>query len=479
MNDQELLAYVTEVWDRDIIPTLHDYIRIPNVSPVFEEDWAELGHMQRAVQLIADWSRVRPIPGLTLEVHEIEGLTPVIFMEIPPANGGAADDTVLLYGHLDKQPELFGWREGLGPWEPVMEGDRLYGRGGADDGYSTFASLTAIEAAQAAGFPHTRCVVLIEASEESGSRDLPAHIDALSERIGQPSLVICLDSGCADYDHLWITTSLRGLLAGQLDVAVLSEGVHSGDASGVVPSTFRIARQILSRIEDEDTGEILVDELAVDIPPGRITELQGTAEVLEKTLAEVMPFLPGTKPVTEVSSEQLINHTWRPMLEITGADGLPPCDRAGNVLRASTSLYLSLRLPPTRNAIEASEVLTKVLTDNPPYNAHVSYRADKHSQGWNAPAFAPWLWDSLQRGSTAMFGTPAYTFGEGGTISFMAMLGEKYPEAQFAITGVLGPGSNAHGPNEFLHLPTGRKLTAALALLLRDHATRENVGNDQ
>jgi acetylornithine deacetylase/succinyl-diaminopimelate desuccinylase-like protein len=472
MNDQELLSYVSDVWDRDIVPTLQDYIRIPNVSPVFEEDWESLGHMKRAVELLAGWSRARTIPGLTLEIHEIPGKTPVIFMEIPPANGGPADDTVLLYGHLDKQPELFGWREGLGPWEPVMEGDLLYGRGGADDGYSTFASLVAIEAAQAAGFPHARCVVLIEASEESGSRDLPRHIDALKSRIGTPSLVICLDSGCADYDHLWITTSLRGLLAGQLDVAILSEGVHSGDASGVVPSTFRIAREILSRIEDETTGGILLRELHVDIPAERIEELRGTAEVLPKTLAEVMPFLPGARPVTDDPAQQLINHTWKPMLEITGADGLPPCDRAGNVLRASTSLYLSLRVPPTRNAVEASEVLANALTADPPYGAHVSYRADKHSQGWNAPAFAPWLWDSLQRGSVAMFGTPAYTFGEGGTISFMAMLGEKFPEAQFCITGVLGPGSNAHGPNEFLHLPMGRKLTAVLASLLRDHAAR-------
>lgn len=473
MNDQELLSYVTDVWDGDIVPTLHDYIRIPNVSPVFEEDWESLGHMRRAVSLLADWSRARDIPGLTLEVHEVPGKTPVIVMEIPPANGGPADDTVLLYGHLDKQPELFGWRDGLGPWEPVVEGDRLYGRGGADDGYSTFASLAAIEAAQVAGFPHSRLVVLIEASEESGSRDLPEHIDALKGKIGSPSLVVCLDSGCADYDHLWITTSLRGLLAGQLDVAIMSEGVHSGDASGVVPSTFRIARQILSRLEDEQTGDIVVPSLHVDIPADRVAELRGTAEVLTKTLAETMPFLPGTHPVTSDPAQQLINHTWKPMLEITGADGLPPCDRAGNVLRAFTSLYLSLRLPPTRDAIEASKELTDLLTADPPYGAHVSYRADKHSQGWNAPAFAPWLWDSLQRSSMATWGTPAYTFGEGGTISFMHMLGEKFPEAQFAILGVLGPGSNAHGPNEFLHLPTGRKLTAVIARLLGDHATRD------
>lgn len=473
MDDQELLRFVTDVWDRDIVPTLEDYIRIPNVSPVFEADWESLGHMQRAVDLLAGWSQARPIPGLTLEVHEIAGRTPVIFIEVPPASGGAADDTVLLYGHLDVQPELFGWREGLGPWEPVREGDRLYGRGGADDGYSTFASLTAIEGAQAAGFAHTRLVVLIEASEESGSRDLPAHIDALAPRIGTPSLVICLDSGCADYDHLWATTSLRGLLAGQLDVAMLSEGVHSGSGSGIVPSTFRIARQLLSRIEDEMTGEILVPEFTVDVPDGRIAELEGTAQVLAQPMAAGMPFLSGTKPVTEDPTQQLINHTWRPMLEITGADGLPPCERAGNVLRASTSLYLSLRIPPTVDAVAASEVLQRVLTEDPPYGAQVSYRPDKHSQGWNAPAFAPWLWDSLQAGSKAMFGTPAHAFGEGGTISFMAMLGEKFPDAQFAITGVLGPESNAHGPNEFIHIPTGIRLTAALSLLLRDHADRD------
>ncbi|HEX9258858.1 MAG TPA: M20/M25/M40 family metallo-hydrolase, partial [Acidimicrobiales bacterium] len=384
MNDAQLLQHVNDTWERDVLPTLTDYITIPNVSPVFEADWETLGHMRRAVDLLAGWCRARTIPGLTVDVHELAGRTPVIIMEIPPANGGPADDTVLLYGHLDKQPELFGWREGLGPWSPVMEGDRLYGRGGADDGYSTFASLVAIEAAQAAGFPHARLIVLIEASEESGSRDLPAHIEALAPRLGTPSLVVCLDSGCADYDHLWITTSLRGLLAGELAVAITSEGVHSGDASGVIPSTFRIARQILSRIEDEESGEILLTSLHVDIPPGRITELKGTAQVLPKTLAETMPFLPGAQPVTPDPAQQLINHTWKPMLEITGADGLPPCDRAGNVLRANTSLYLSLRLPPTKDALEGERELTEVLTASPPYGAHVSYRSDKHSQGWNA-----------------------------------------------------------------------------------------------
>jgi acetylornithine deacetylase/succinyl-diaminopimelate desuccinylase-like protein len=468
--------YIDEVWERDVMPTLRDYIAIPNVSAVFEAQWQELGHMERAAELLADWVRARPIEGMQFEIHRLEGRSPVLFAEVAPANGGPADATVFLYGHLDKQPEFTGWREGLGPWSPVLEGDRLYGRGGADDGYSTFSAFTAIEAAQQAGSPHARCVVLIEASEESGSRDLPFHVEALAERIGTPSLIVCLDSGCLDYDRLWLTTSLRGLLAGQLDVEVSTEGVHSGDASGVIPSTFRIARSILSRLEGEKTGQILPESLQVPIPPDRIEQAAATAKEMTGTLAGKFPFLDGVRPVTEDPTEQLLNRTWRSQLEITGADGLAPCDRAGNVLRASTSLYLSLRIPPTLDPVEANKTLEAILQDDPPYGAKVSYRADKKSTGWNAPVFAPWLESSLQEASTAAFGQPARAMGEGGSISFMGMLGHRFPDAQFVVTGVLGPGSNAHGPNEFLHVPTARKVTAVIADVLRDHAQAATAG---
>ena len=473
MSDQDLLEFVNDTWEKDIMPTLEEYITIPNVSGVFEANWEELGHMERAVMLLAEWSENRPIEGMTFEIHRIEGRAPVLFAEIPAANGGSNDDTVFLYGHLDKQPELFGWREGLGPWTPVIEGDRLYGRGGADDGYATFASLTAIQAARQMGFPHTRCVVLIEASEESGSRDLPAHVEALADRIGTPSLIVCLDSGCLDYDRLWVTTSLRGLLAGQLDVSISTEGVHSGDASGVIPSTFRIARQILSRIEDQDTGEIILGSVLTEIPPDRAKQASDTAAEMSGDVAAKFPMLPGTRPVTDDPTEQLLNRTWRSQLEITGADGLPPCSRAGNVLRATTSLYLSLRLPPTVEPVAANEGLIEALTSDPPYGATVTYRTDKTSTGWNAPTFAPWLETSLNDASLAAFGKKARAMGEGGSISFMGMLGHRFPEAQFVVTGVLGPGANAHGPNEFLHLPTARKLTAVIATVLRDHANRE------
>ncbi|MEM7310286.1 MAG: M20 family metallopeptidase [Planctomycetota bacterium] len=464
----ELQSFVDGVWDASIVPQLVDYIKIPNKSPAFDADWAEHGHMDRAVELIAAWCRARDIPGMQLEVVRLEGRTPVIFMEIE----GEGDDTVLLYGHLDKQPEMTGWRDDLGPWIPKIEGDRLYGRGGADDGYAAFASLTAIEGLVRQGTPFSRCVVLIEGCEESGSYDLPHYIDHLVARIGTPSLVVCLDSGAGDYERLWHTTSLRGMVTGDLRVEMLREGVHSGDASGIVPDTFRILRSLLTRLEDEATGEVRPKELFVDIPADRVAESKITAAALGAGVAGKYPFLDGTRPVEGDGSELVLNRTWRPALSITGADGLPPISNAGNVCRPSTTVKVSLRLPPTLDASGAEVLLKELFESEPPYGARVSFHSEGGWAGWNAPPVADWLGESVTRASQAFFGNaPAYN-GEGGSIPFMGMLGEKFPSAQFLITGVLGPESNAHGPNEFLHLPTARKLTACVACILADHHTR-------
>jgi acetylornithine deacetylase/succinyl-diaminopimelate desuccinylase-like protein len=456
----------------DIVPVLHEYIAIPNVSPSFDPDWVANGHMQRAVDLIAGWCRTRPIPGLTLEVHQLPGRTPLIVVEVPASGGGPADDTVLLYGHLDKQPEMEGWRDGLGPWTPVLEGDRLYGRGSADDGYAAFASLTAIEAIQAAGGATARCVVLIEASEESGSPDLPAYVEALADRIGRPSMVVCLDSGCIDYDRMWVTTSLRGLAGGVLSVDIVTEGLHSGDVSGMIPSSFRIGRSLLSRIEDEVTGDILLPALEVEIPADRLREAAATAAAIGP-LADRYPLVDDAGPTTDDAVEQLLSRTWRPALSVVGADGLPPTGRAGNVLRPGTSLKLSMRLPPTCNPAGAVEAMRTALVTDPPYGARVTFTGMEQAPGWNAPEFAPWLVEALDAASTATFGEPSRKFGEGGTIPFMGMLGELFPDAQFVITGVIGPDGNAHGPNEYLHVPTARRITGAVALLLDAHARRE------
>ncbi len=465
MDHAAAREFIDSTWDDTIVPTLVEYIEIPNKSPHFDPDWAEHGYMDKAVRLIGDWCAAREIEGLTVEVVRLEGRTPVLYMEVP----GSADDTVLLYGHLDKQPEMTGWDEDLGPWKPVLKDDKLYGRGGADDGYAAFASLTAIEALQRQGVPHSRCVILIEACEESGSYDLPHYIDELKDRIGSPRLVVCLDSGCGNYDQLWSTTSLRGIVTGVLSVETIREGVHSGDASGVVPSSFRVIRALLSRLEDEATGAVSMPEASAEIPAQRREQAAAAAEVLGEMVWAKFPFHEGARPVSDDGAELVLNRTWRPALSVTGAAGLPDVDDAGNVLRPVTKLVLSLRVAPTADADLAAKRLKELLERDPPYGACVRFEPGQSGQGWNAPALAPWLEEATDRASRDWFGAGAVYMGEGGSIPFMGMLGEQFPDAQFLITGVLGPQSNAHGPNEFLHIPMGKRLTGCVAQVLEEH----------
>jgi acetylornithine deacetylase/succinyl-diaminopimelate desuccinylase-like protein len=470
MDVSALKSFVDQVWEDEIAGELAEYIRIPAKSPHFDPDWQASGHIDAAVEHMRRWAAAKlgDLPGATLEVVRLEGRTPVILIEAP----GEVDDTVLLYGHLDKQPEMTGWAEGLGPWEPVRRGDKLYGRGGADDGYAIYASVTALLALQRQGVKRARCVVLIEACEESGSYDLPYYVEHLSDRIGSPSLVVCLDSGCGNYDQLWLTTSLRGLASGRLTVEVLEEGVHSGDASGIVPDSFRLARALISRIEDETTGAIRLPELNTEIPTDRVEQAKAAAQALGDEVWRKFPFAGGTRPIVSDGSELVLNRTWRPQLAVIGADGLPPPASAGNVLRPRTALKLSFRLPPTVDGETATRAIERALTQEPPQGAQVSFESEQSGAGWNAPPLAPWLAEAIQKASQATFGREAALMGEGGSIPFIGMLGARYPDAQFLITGVLGPHSNAHGPNEFIHLPTGRNVTACAALVLADHATR-------
>ena len=467
IDARQAQAFVASEFDESIIPTLVDYIRIPNKSPEFDPDWARNGHMHDAMALIVEWCEAHPPNGMKLEVVELPGRTPLLFIEIP----GEVDDTVLLYGHMDKQPEMTGWNEGLGPWTPVLRRERLYGRGGADDGYSTFASLSAIRILQDQGIPHPRCVVIIEGSEESGSPDLPWYIDHLRERIGEPSLVVCLDSGAGNYDQLWCTTSLRGMVAGNLHVDVIGEGVHSGDAGGIVPSSFRVLRMLLSRLENETDGAILPDWLHAEIPMQRVQQARAAAAVIGDRVWARFPWHEGVRPMADDLVDLVLNRTWRPALAVTGAGGLPDIGNAGNVMRPGTSVRLSLRLPPGISGDAAAARLTDLLTRDPPHGARVRFKA-QGNDGWNAPPLAAWLEAALLESSQTYFDRPAMYMGEGGTIPFMAMLGAEFPGAQFLVTGVLGPESNAHGPNEFLHIPTAQKLTCCVAETIRQHALR-------
>lgn len=464
-------SYVNGLWEASIIPTLKEYITIPNKSPQFDPNWQQNGYMDQAVNLAYNWCKSHAVANMNIEVIQLENRTPVLLLEIP----GASQETILLYGHLDKQPEMSGWSDGLSPWKPVLKGEKLYGRGAADDGYAVFASLAAIKSLQEQQIPHARCVILIETSEESGSSDLPFYIEALKDRLGQPSLVICLDSGCGNYEQLWVTTSLRGLVGGTLKIKVLSQGIHSGMGSGIVPSCFRILRLLLDRIEDAKSGIVALKDLHVEIPSIRIQQAEQAAAVLGNAIYTDLPFIDRkTQPETFSLKDLLLRRTWCPALSVIGLDGLPCIQDAGNVTVPELAVKLSMRLPPLSSPESAAKILKTALETDTPYDAKVSFEINDQGPGWNAPTEAKWLEKAINQASQHYFSKEAMYMGEGGSIPFMGMLGEKFPMAQFLITGVLGPESNAHGPNEFLHLPTAKKLTASIAEVIASHYCRAN-----
>ena len=474
-----IAQFTNRTWDEEIVPAITDYIQVPAKSPMFDADWAANGYIERVIRDAATWVEGRHVAGLKLEIVRLEGRTPVIFFEVPatkPGGNEAGAETICLYGHLDKQPEFNGWRNDLGPWTPKYVDGLLYGRGSADDGYAVYASLTAIMALDREGIPRPRCVGIIESCEESGSFDLPAYIDALRPRLGRVGLVVCLDSGAGNYDQLWLTTSLRGMVSGVLKVEILTEGVHSGDASGLVPSSFRILRHVLDRLEDSATGELLPESFHCEIPTDRIDQARATAQILGEQVWKRFPWSCGADgspalPTTTDPLQALINRTWKPTLSVTGADGFSELKNAGNVLRPYTAFKLSLRLPPLIDSNQAAAKLKALLEDNAPYNARVTFTADgragaQGATGWNAPSLAPWLEDALNAASQSHFGAPCGYIGQGGTIPLMNLLQTSFPAAQMMVCGVLGPRSNAHGPNEFLHVPYGKKLTAAVAQVM-------------
>jgi acetylornithine deacetylase/succinyl-diaminopimelate desuccinylase-like protein len=471
LDPDALARFVNTVWNDEIVPALTDYIAIPAKSPAYDAQWQQHAYIDRVVRDAALWVEQQKLAGLQLEVIRLPGRTPVIFFDVPATKAGSSD-TVLLYGHLDKQPEFSGWRNDLGPWTPKYEDGKLYGRGGADDGYAVYASLTALMALDAQGVARPRCVGLIETCEESGSYDLLPYVDALRERLGNVALVVCLDSGAGNYDQLWLTTSLRGLVGGTLEVQVLDEGVHSGDSSGVVPSSFRIMRQVLDRLEDSKTGRVLPGSFHCEVPAERLAQAQATAQILGDEVWKRFPWSCGaeggfTLPMTTDPLQALLNRTWRPTLSVTGAEGLPPLDNAGNVLRPRTAFKLSLRLPPLVDGASAAQELKLLLESNAPYNAKVIFHPDLGAAtGWSAPSTAQWLADVVDAASRQFYGAPCGYIGQGGTIPLMSMLEKGFPKAQFMVCGVLGPKSNAHGPNEFLHVPYGKKLTAAVAQVI-------------
>ncbi len=473
LGSGDALAHVRAHWSTDVLPLLQTYTSIPGVSPAYDPDWEAHGLLSDTAELLAGWARDRPLPGATVEVVRIPGLTPTVVVDVPATDPGAAG-TVLIYGHYDKQPPFDGWTAGRGPWTPVVDGEWIYGRGVADDGYALPSALLALEAVRAAGGRHARCVILAEGSEESGSPHLRQVLAHLADRIGVPDVVVALDSGSPTYDRLWATTSLRGAIVGTLTVGVLEHGVHSGSAGAVVPSSFRIARLLLDRIEDPATGDLRLPELRADPPVGALADAADLARARAAAGLDgsEFPVVEGLVLQGESAAEQAVRVAWRGSVAVVGADGLPPTADAGAVLLPFTALKLVVRLPPTVDPDAADRALARALTSDPPYGATVQWSAAPPAGGWSAPSLAPWLATALDHASMACFERPSGRLGEGGTIPFMGWLAAQFPEAQILALGVLGPGSNAHGPDEGLHMPTAERITASLALLVDAHAGR-------
>jgi acetylornithine deacetylase/succinyl-diaminopimelate desuccinylase-like protein len=224
---------------------------------------------------------------------------------------------------------------------------------------------------------------------------------------------------------------------------------------------------------------LLPEVFHCEIPAARAEQARSTAALLGDTVWKNVPWACGadgglTLPMASDATEALLNRTWRPTLSVTGVEGMPPMGNAGNVLRPWTAFKLSLRLPPLVDGNLAATRLKALLEDNAPYNAKVTFEPDGRAgqwgaTGWDAPELAPWLETAMDRASKAHFGAPLAYIGQGGTIPLMSLLQQGFPAAQMMVCGVLGPKSNAHGPNEFLHVDYGTRLTAAVAEVIAAH----------
>ncbi len=450
----------------DGLALLERYVTIPALSPAFDPAWASSGAIVEAAELFAAYAVSRPISGISARVVSIPGRTPALVVTIPPSPGAEGAPSTLCYGHLDKQPPLGAWRHGLGPFTPVLEGDRLYGRGAADDGYALLTALAGVEALEATGGVHGGVTVLVEASEESGSPDLDAHLDALSGSMPPPDLVLCLDAVCPTYDRMWLTTSLRGVITGVLRVGVGTAATHSGSAGGVVPSPVRIARALLGRVEDAQTGDVTAPALSGEISARVLEEVAAAAAELGEAAVGTFDLLPGVGFEGVDPTDRLLRATRRPALAVIGQEGLPDAADAGNVILPEFALTLSVRIPPDLDADVAAAALRALLEHDPPSSARVTFAVAQAASGWDGAELDPDLSGRLDAASVRRFGRPTGRIGSGATIPFLGMLGRRYPRAQIVATGVLGPESNAHGPNEFLHLPTARALAGVVADLL-------------
>ena len=452
--------FVENAWAGETLEALKNFVRIPSKSTAFDADWEKRGELLRAVTEAAAWGGEH-FPEGTFDILRKPGIPPALFIDLP-ATGGHTGRPVFFYGHFDKQPETEGWAEGLGPWTPVVRDGRLYGRGSSDDGYSFYSALTAVLALEASGTPHPRIVGLFETDEESGSADLHQYLREVAPRCGNPGVLAILDLGIHDYDRVWLTQSLRGVVSFRLKVEVLEQPVHSGISSGIVPSSFAVMRQLLDRLEDPATGRVKLPEFHVELPAEHRETLERCARIVGEHAVD-FPYAGSTEPRSRDPFEAMKRNTWEPTLSILGADGLPSTAEASALLRAGTTLALSFRLPPRLDARRALDAAVRAVTENVPSNARVTVEDPRAEAGFDTPALAPWLLKTIDEASSEVFGNPVEFCFEGASIGTMNFFREAFPEASFVNTGVLGAAECAHAPNESLPLECVTRLTEVIA----------------
>lgn len=460
------LRIVREEWD-SALPSLQEFVRIPNLTPRMDKEWETNGLLDKAANHVAEWFRAQDIHGCKVEVLKDPGFSPFVFTEIAATpNSAKATSTFLMYGHIDKQPHGVGWAPDIEPTSGLVRDGMLYGRGAVDDGYHSYACGIAIKALQRQGIAHSRIVILSECSEESGSVHLGHYVEQLAPRIGCPSAVFCCDAGGDDYETLWATTALRGTLRANVNVSLLKSGQHSGVFGGAFPDAFRVMRLLLARLEDPNTGKILLPELHTKIPVERQSEMTALAEKYGYLPGVSTELLDGVHPQTEDAYQMRVDTSWAPCMTVVGVDGLPSIDKASPVLHPFVKLAVVIRIPPLVSADVAVSAVKEALERDPPYGAKVEAVVTGYS-GWNAPEMKANLKDACERSCQTYFcGNPVAKQCAGGGIPLVNMLNEMFPEAALLVTGALGPGGNMHGPNEALNLEHVQKFTACLAMIM-------------
>lgn len=465
MSKEIITSSVEKLWVEQVLPGLSEFMKIPAVSPAYDAEWEANGYLRKAGEQMAAWAAEQEISGLSGEMIQLEGRSPVLFIDIP----GDFEKTVLFYGHMDKMPPSEGWEDGLGAWDPVVRGDKLYGRGGADDGYSLYSAIAAIKALQLAGMKHPRCVLFIEACEESGSFDLAAYLESMREKIGEPGLVICLDTSAHDYERLWITSSLRGVFSFDVKIRQLTKVLHSGVGGGIIPDISRVLRLILNRIDDVNTGRVLIESCNAVIPQERVAALKDAAAALSTSVYEGIPLVPGAEPLSTDVTELLVNKTWRPAVSVIGVSGFPAAETAGNAMVPEITVRISVRTPPATDINKCINEMREKITVDSPHGVELEFVLGEHVDSWVSPELSAPVAQAISDASTAYFGNDAVYLGEGGGIGFVPLMSKMFPKAQFVLTGLVGPDSNAHAANESMHIPTAKKITCCIAHILQAH----------